>query len=77
MQAKTRLVPTPHFRILAGLASVSLLLAAGASSTAFADLAVSANDNKLVLVNGVPTVVAVHGPTPSPSSTLARNHRGY
>ena len=58
MQAKTQRVPTPHFRILAGLASVSLLLAAGASSTAFADLAVSANDNKLVLVNGVPTVVA-------------------
>jgi DNA-binding beta-propeller fold protein YncE len=58
MPAKTELVPTQHLRILAGFASISLLLAAGASSTAFADLAVSANDNKLVLVNGVPTVVA-------------------
>jgi DNA-binding beta-propeller fold protein YncE len=58
MPAKTGLVLTPHLRILAGFASISLLVAAGASSTAFADLAVSANDNKLVLVNGVPTVVA-------------------
>jgi len=46
-------------RTVLGVAAGSLLLLAGAAApTAFAELAVSANDNKMVLVNGVPTIVA-------------------
>ena len=52
-------LPARPLRTLVGVAAGSLLLlAAAAGSTAFAELAVSANDNKMVLVNGVPTIVA-------------------
>ena len=58
MQAKTELVPQSTSELSLALRQAACCWLPARSSTAFADLAVSANDNKLVLVNGVPTVVA-------------------